>query len=380
MKVGISGYVGNKLTGIGRVLVNVLEELAKQYPKDQYVLFKNFDFDDYEELKKYKNIQIVNYKVSENSPIGNIVWHQYSFQKLLKEYHCDLAYIPNFTLLLWKRIPTIVTIHDLIEFNVPDKFSKSRMLYRKIIDPLMTKNSTFILTVSQCSKNDIINYCNTNKDKILVTPNAADRNKFRKYDNDAIDSCLNKYGLRRNGYFVFVGTIDFPGKNIKTVIEAFFNLKRKNGISEQLVIVGKDGHNSQIIYDYVNSSEYKNDVIFTGYLPDDDLPLFYSGAKIMIYLSLYEGFGLPVLEAMSCGTAVICPNTSCFPEVVAGLDVSVTPTDVNAVENKILKISENSLFREKLSEECYLRADQYSWKISAQLYYDVFKKYSKNDK
>lgn len=377
MIIGISGYVGNKLTGIGRVLVNVLEELAKQYPLDHYVLFKNFDFDDYDGLKTYENIKIVNYKVSKNSPIGNIVWHQYSFQKLLKKFHCDLAYIPNFTLLLWKRIPTIVTIHDLIEYNIPDKFSKPRMLYRKIIDPLMTKNSTFILTVSQCSKNDIINYCNINKDKILVTPNAADRNKFRKYDKDVIDSCLNKYGLRRNEYFVFVGTIDYPGKNIKTVIEAFFNLKRKNGISEQLIIVGKDGHNSQIIYDYVNSSEYKDDVIFTGYLPDKDLPLFYSGAKIMIYLSLYEGFGLPVLEAMSCGTAVICPNTSCFPEMVEGLDVSVTPTNVDEVENKILKISENSLFREKLSDECYLRADQYSWKTSAQLYHDIFNKYLK---
>lgn len=139
MRIAISGYVGNKLTGIGRVLIEVLKDLAPMDSNDEYVLFKNFDFEDYNVLKTYSNIKLVDINVSKNSSLKNIVWHQWEFQKLQKKYKCDVAYIPNFSLLLWKRIPTIVTIHDLIEFNVPNKFSKLRMMYRKVIDPLMVK-------------------------------------------------------------------------------------------------------------------------------------------------------------------------------------------------------------------------------------------------
>ena len=99
---------------------------------------------------------------------------------------------------------------------------------------------------------------------------------------------------------------------------------------KKLVIIGKDGFNSQVIYDFVNSSPFKDEVVFTGYLKDEDLPKYYAGAAIMLYLSFFEGFGLPVLEAMSCVTPVICANTSCFPEIVEELDVMVDPLDVKA--------------------------------------------------
>ena len=102
MIVGISGYVGNRLTGIGRVLINILSELAKQYPNDKYVLFRNFDFKEYDCLAQYPNIEIVDVPCTKESGLKNILWHQWLFQRLLKEYKCDIAYIPNFTLLLWK--------------------------------------------------------------------------------------------------------------------------------------------------------------------------------------------------------------------------------------------------------------------------------------
>lgn len=165
MIVGISGYVGNKLTGIGRVLIEILKRIAPINENDKYILFKNYDFHEYDELANFKNITLVDINVSKNSPLKNILWHQWQFQMLQRKYKCDLAYIPNFSLLLWKRIPTIVTIHDLIEFNIPDKFSKLRMMYRKIIDPLMVRNSSYITTVSECSKNDIIKYCGAEEKK-----------------------------------------------------------------------------------------------------------------------------------------------------------------------------------------------------------------------
>lgn len=374
MIIGISGYVGNRLTGIGRVLINILSELAKQYPEDKYVLFRNFDFKEYDNLTQYQNIEIVDVPYTKESGLKNILWHQWLFQKLLKKYKCDIAYIPNFTLLLWKTIPTIVTIHDLIEYNVPDKFSKARMFYRKqVCDPLMAKKSNHILTVSKSSYKDIISYLGVKPSKLTLTQNATDRNVFKKYSKEKIIPAIKKYNLEYKKYLLFVGTIDFPGKNIKTIIEAFFNLRSKNELNGiKLVIIGKNGFNSKVIYDFVNASPFKDEVIFTGYLNDDDLPKYYAGATIMLYLSLFEGFGLPVLEAMSCATPVICSNTSCFPEIVEELDVKVPPTDVNAVEEKILKILSNTIYYEILSQRCYEKSLKYSWTESARVYHNVF--------
>ena len=374
MIIGISGYVGNRLTGIGRVLINILSELAKQYPEDKYVLFRNFDFKEYDNLTQYQNIEIVDVPYTKESGLKNILWHQWLFQKLLKKYKCEIAYIPNFTLLLWKTIPTIVTIHDLIEYNVPDKFSKARMFYRKqVCDPLMAKKSNHILTVSKSSYKDIISYLGVKPSKLTLTLNATDRNVFKKYSKEKIIPAIKKYNLEYKKYLLFVGTIDFPGKNIKTIIEAFFNLRSKNELNGiKLVIIGKNGFNSKVIYDFVNASPFKDEVIFTGYLNDDDLPKYYAGATIMLYLSLFEGFGLPVLEAMSCATPVICSNTSCFPEIVEELDVKVPPTDVNAVEEKILKILSNTIYYEILSQRCYEKSLKYSWTESARVYHNVF--------
>lgn len=376
MRIGISGYVGNRLTGIGRVLIAVVQELAKLYPKDIYFIFRNYDFKDYDCLLKYSNVELVDVPYTKESTVMNILWHQWLFQKLLKQYKCDLAYIPNFTLLLWKAVPTIVTIHDLIEYNVPDKFSKARMLYRKgLCDPLMANRSDHILTVSQSSFNDIVKYLGVKPEKITLTLNATDKNFFRRYDKKDVENAISEYGLKYKKYLLFVGTIDYPGKNIKTVLEAFFNLRTKDELQGmKLVIIGKDGFNAQAVYDFVNASPFKGEVIFTGYLKDGDLPKYYAGASIMLYLSFFEGFGLPVLEAMSCGTPVVCSNTSCFPEIVEDLDVMVNPMNVKATEDKIMKILSSRVYYDDISQKCFDKSQKYSWEDSAIEYHKAFER------
>ena len=253
------------------------------------------------------------------------------------------------------------------------------MFYRKrICDPLMARRSDYILTVSKSSYNDIVKFLNVKPEKISLTLNATDKTFFRRYPKEEVEGVISNYGLNYKGYLLFVGSIDHPGKNIMTVINAYFNLRGKGELEgKKLVIIGKDGYNSQVIYDYVNSSEYKDEVIFTGYLKDDDLPKLYCGASIMLYLSIFEGFGLPVLEAMSCGTPVICSNTSCFPEIVEELDVMVDVTDVKTVEEKVVKILSDEKYATELAERCYEKSQKYSWEETAKIYHEIFAKIAK---
>ena len=213
------------------------------------------------------------------------------------------------------------------------------------------------------------------KGLLLCILNATDKNFFRKYSREEVESAIVEYNLGYKEYLLFVGTIDYPGKNIKTVIEAFFNLRTQGKLEgKKLVIIGKDGFNSKVIYDFVDASSFKNEVVFTGYLKDEDLPKYYAGASIMLYLSFFEGFGLPVLEAMSCATPVICSNTSCFPEIVEELDVMVDPIDVKSTEDKILMILRSEEYYNEISNKCYEKSQKYSWVESAKEYHKAFAK------
>ena len=373
MVVGISGYVGNRLTGIGRVLVNVVRELSAQNPGDVYFIFKNYDFDGFDQFVDATNVHVVSIGVSKESGIKNLLWHQWGFQKMLKKYSCDIAYIPNFSLLLWKVVPTVVTIHDLIEFNVRGKFGKLRMFYRKnICDPLMAKRSDAILTVSESSKRDIIKYLKAPEHKITVTPNASDDSVFRKYPPVECAETAARYGLGFKDYFLFVGTIDYPGKNIKSVIEAYVGL-RKDGLfaDKKLAIIGKKGYNAEVIMTLVESSGLKDDIVFLGYVPDEDLGKLCGSALLMLYLSHYEGFGLPVLEAMSCGTPAVCSNTSSFPEIAGDLDMCVPPEDIEAIKRKIIEFTAPESYGQ-LSEAMYERSRMFSWPLSARIYHRLF--------
>ena len=373
MVVGISGYVGNRLTGIGRVLVNVVRELSAQNPGDVYYIFKNDDYDGFSQLEGAQNVRLVNTGVSKESGMKNLLWHQYGFQRMLKKYSCDIAYIPNFSLLLWKVVPTAVTIHDLIEFNVPGKFGKMRMFYRKYIcDPLMARRSDVILTVSESSKRDIIKYLKAPESKITVTPNASDDSVFRKYPADECALAAARYGLGAKDFFLFVGTIDYPGKNIKAVVETYVSL-RKDGLfaDKKLAIIGKKGYNAEVILSLVESSGFKDDIVFLGYVPDEDLGKLCGAALLMLYLSHYEGFGLPVLEAMSCGTPAVCSDTSSFPEIAGDLDMCVPPEDIKAIKRKVLEFADPARY-EELSNAMYERSRQFSWSASAGIYHSVF--------
>lgn len=331
MKIVISGYVGKKITGIGRNLICLLDNSKSD---NEYIIYTNRDMKD--DLKfSNPNVCVKTYNVSKNDSLKNLLWTTFVFPFKVAKEKADRALIPNFTLLLIKFRPTVVIMHDLIEFNVPDKFSKKKMFYRtKLADPITAKRADKIVTVSENSKKDIQKFLNIPENKITVVYNGVDQEKFKRMESKVAEKILSdrKWPL---DYMLYAGTIDHPGKNAMNVIKAFELLKEKEKYKGKLVLAGMPGAGYEIVEQYVKESKYKSEIIFTGFVTDQELVALYSMCDVFCFLSLYEGFGIPPLEALACEAKVITSNSSSLPEVVGDVGITVNPIDLDEIEKQI---------------------------------------------
>jgi glycosyltransferase involved in cell wall biosynthesis len=333
MKVIVSGYVGKKITGIGRNIISLLNNGSKEIT---YVIYVPFDMRDDFHFSN-PNVIVKTYSISKNSSLKNLLWTTFKFPSVVKKEKGDLALIPNFTLLLFKKAPTVVIMHDLIEFNVSQKFSRLKMFYRtKIADPLTAKKATHIITVSQNSKNDIVKFLGIKAEKVSVIYDGVDSLFFKPEEFTlAAKEYFQKKGITRN-YILYVGTIDNPGKNSISVIKAYEKIRNEKKYDGLCVLAGMPGSGFDFVKQYADKSAYSSDIIFTGYFDDCFLPVLYSKCDCFLFLSLYEGFGMPPLEALACGAKVIVSNTSSLPEVVGSCGILVAPTDIDKIGKDIL--------------------------------------------
>nr|WP_294443533.1 glycosyltransferase family 1 protein [Ruminococcus flavefaciens] len=345
----------------------------------EYIVYTNEDMTEDMQFTN-PNVTVKTYPVSKNSSMGNLLWNTFVFPLMVKKERADIALIPNFTLLLFKAAPTAIIMHDLIEFNIPEKFSKLRMFYRtKIADPITARRADSVITVSQNSKNDIIKFLGIGADKISVIFNGADRERFRRMDACRAREILTARGLPTE-FILYTGTVDHPGKNSMTLIKAFESLKRSGRYDGSLIIAGMPGSGYDIVKDYADRSPFAADICFAGFVTDEELVALYSLCSAFVLVSLYEGFGIPPLEAISCGARVVVSNTSSLPEVVGELGLTVPPTDTEAVADAIYECTQHS------ADEDYLRAvdahmKKFDWKdLSRQLESQLFRTMRKNGK
>lgn len=336
MKVVISGYIGKKITGIGRNLMSLLDNSQSD---NQYIIYTNKDMvADLQFINP--NVRVRSYPISKNSSLKNLFWTTFVFPFIAWREHADKALIPNFTLLLFKFVPTTVIMHDLIEFNISNKFSKKKMFYRtKLADPITAKIADKIITVSENSKRDIQKYLGIESEKISVIYNGVDQKKFKKMEDEQSKRILTNRKWPEK-FLLYAGTVDHPGKNSMNVIRAFEELKKKGKYYGGLILAGMPGTGYDVIEKYVSESAYKSDIVLTGFVSDEELVALYSKCDVFCFVSLYEGFGIPPLEALACGANVIVSNTSSLPEVVGDVGITIDPTNVEELEESICLIIE----------------------------------------
>jgi glycosyltransferase involved in cell wall biosynthesis len=259
----------------------------------------------------------------------------------------------------------VLMIHDISYEHFPNYFSKIEWLRNKILITRSIKKYARIITVSEFSKNDLVQTYGINPQKIAVTYNGLG-NSFRVLEKtDQHLKIFKKFGIGGK-YILFVGRID-ARKNLSGLIKSFIILKNFYKIPHQLVIAGGKSFlpreiRRQLDLDKVN---YKNEIIFTGYLPEEELPVFYNYADVFVYPSLYEGFGLPVLEAMACGCPVVASNVASIPEVLGEAGILVTPTDIDELATAIYRVISDNNLRRQLSQAGLARAALFSWEKTA---------------
>lgn len=235
-------------------------------------------------------------------------------------------------------------------------------IYSKEIPEIIPRTDA-IITVSNYSKEDIAKSFDFPKDKIFVTPLAAEDIYFPRNKALCRDFVKKKYGIE-DKFILYVGGFS-PRKNINGLIEAFSLIKNKLSEPVKLVILGKKGRSYYDYRDRAYSLGLKDDVIFTGYVPVEELPLFYNAAHVFCYPSFYEGFGLPPLEAMACGTPTIASDVTSIPEVLGDDALYIDPKDVTDISEKLLKLIDDRKLHLEMSFRGLKRSSMYSWKRTA---------------
>jgi glycosyltransferase involved in cell wall biosynthesis len=329
MKIGIDGRClqNKEHTGVQEYTKNLILELLNKNPKDNFIIFVNAFGEikeDFRWLKSFDNTEIR--KFHWPNKILNFCFWFWRWPKIDKMLGgLDVFVIPNFNFFaLSKNVKKILTVHDLSFERFPETFSFKRRLWHFLINPRrVSKESDLIWAVSKSTAQDLRSIYKINKDKIKV--NYPFFNFDSKITPEEVEKIKDKYNLP-DKFFLFLGTVE-PRKNIEGLMEGFEIFKKRNPKFKEykLIVAGERGWLCSSILEKVEISSFADDIRFIGFVNDEDKKELYSLAKVFIYPSLYEGFGFPPLEAMSCGVPTIASNCSSMPEILEDGAMLINP-------------------------------------------------------
>jgi len=277
------------------------------------------------------------------------------FDRLIPNAH--LFHATEHLLLPLRSVPSVLTVHDLIFRHLPEHHKRLNRWYLNWSLPLYSRRATHIIAISECTRQDLVAAYGLPAHKITVIHEAADPG-FRPQTPDRVAAVRREYRLPER-YLLFVGTIE-PRKNLTRLLHAFETLNAE-GLTEALVVVGKRGWLYEGFFAELEHSPARQSVILPGYVPDAHLPAVYAGAQALVFPSLYEGFGLPILEAMACGTPVACSDTSSLPEVAGGAALLFDPTSEAAITDAVRRLLNDDGYRRELARRGLARAAEFSW-------------------
>ncbi|MCM8764016.1 MAG: glycosyltransferase family 4 protein [Candidatus Omnitrophica bacterium] len=288
----------------------------------------------------------------------------------IKKYRIDLIHM-QYHVPFRIDIPSVITLHDVSYLAHPEFFPIFERLKMKLMMPYSIKKAKKIITVSEFSKKEISKLYKYAPGKIYTIYNGIS-DYFKPATTTEIQQTLEKYQIR-NPYILTVSNLQ-PRKNLKGLIESFSNILRKDRkFPCCLVIVGKKLWLYDDIFAGIRNSEFKEKIFITGYLNDTEIISLYSGAEMFVYVSFYEGFGFPPIEAMACGCPVITSNTSSLPEITGDACIHVNPENSEEIASAIVQLYQNKSLKENLIGKGFMQAKKFSWSKCAKKTIDIYK-------
>jgi glycosyltransferase involved in cell wall biosynthesis len=345
-------------TGVGYYTEHLLQHLAREVESsgDELIVISNQPIDTAQPLPRH--VRVYEHR---RFPV-RIVWMQLLAARVLEDIKADVAHFTNGMLPLGTGAARVVTIHDMSLTLFPRCHPLRRLVINRPLLGVAARVADEVVTVSHSARRDLLRLHGIPADRVSVAYEAAGPGFAPITDRGQLARIRARYALPER-FLLYVGAIE-PRKNLPRLMEAFAEAKQA-GVTHDLVCVGPYGWSSRDLYEHIDRLDLRRAVHFTGYVPVDDLPVIYNLADFFVFPSLYEGFGLPVVEAMACGTPVITASSSSLEEIAADAAEMVDPNETAQLTAAIVRLALNRERRAELSGRGLMRAAEFSWARTA---------------
>lgn len=367
MKIAVNTrlLLKGKLEGIGWFTYQTLKLMVERHPEHEFIFIFDRPYDP--SFIFGKNVTPVVVGPPARHPVLFYLWLDWSVAFVLRKYKVDVFLSPDGFGSLSTNVPTCLVIHDLAFEHYPEHLKKSHSFYFRKFTPLFAKKAKRIVTVSEYSKQDIAARYNIAPEKIAVSNNAA-HEEYVPLSWEAREKVKEKYtgGCE---YFIFAGALH-PRKNVVNLLKAFIRFKKRNRSNMKLVIVGRMAWNYKEVVEMKNEMPFKEDVIWLGYLDVQELANVMGAAYLLVYASLFEGFGIPIIEAYKCSVPAVVSNTSSMPEVAGDAALIADPNDYRNIAEQMTALYKDEMLRNKLVAQTQIQAAKYTWEKAAEILWE----------
>ena len=361
--------IENKLDGMGWFTYQTLKRISQHHPEVHFVFL--FDRDFSPEFIFADNVTPIILAPQARHPILYYCWFQFSVKKILKKLKPDLFLSPDGFLVLGAKCKQLAVIHDINFLHYPKDVKWLSAYYYNYFFPRFAKIATRIATVSEFSKQEISKHYQISPNRIDVVYNGI--NDFIRPSTELEKTEIKSRFTLGEDYFIHIGSLS-PRKNILNLVKAFSKFKSEKKSKMKLVLAGAGLWGLKEIHQIIDSEGLKGDVILTGRLSNEDLNLLLASSSALLLLSYYEGFGIPLIEAMQAEVPIICSNVSSLPEVVGEAAILVDPFNLDEIKNAMTKMLSDPLLRDNLIANARLQKQKFSWNRSADLLWESMMK------
>jgi glycosyltransferase involved in cell wall biosynthesis len=345
-------------SGISRYTYRLISGLARHGGEQRFTVFLNARDVSGAASLRTDRLQLLASRWPTDHPAQRILWEQAALPGLLRRLGVDVFHAPANILPTRLPCPSVLTIHDLSFLHFPQFFGPARRAYQRVFTARSVRAARLVLAASHSTRQDVINHLGADPARVRVVYPAIEERYQPSPDPASLAAFRHEHGLPER-FLLYLGNLE-PRKNVDGLIEAYARLRAADQDAPPLVVAGGKGWLYQTVFERVRALGLERAITFAGYVRDDEQPLWYAAAELFIYPSYFEGFGLPVAEAMACGVPVITSNVSSLPEVAGDVAVQVDPRDERALAHAMRCLLQDERARQRMTAEGPRWARQFS--------------------